>query len=146
MSAFFSIARSFFIFSSFHARRLLTEADFESKQSRVNIEMWSDDCFMLIRVMQCMSLLVIFSDIKMRLIVLCDSRISHVMKSLNSVNESFALSIMSIKAFAIACCVKRVKSLQYEWCRLKSLSTIYFSEISNCWAKFDKVENSLREL
>ena len=66
------------------------------------------------RVMQCMSLLVMFSDIKMRSIVLCDSRVSHVMKFLNSVSESSALSMMLINVFEAACCVKRVKSLQYE--------------------------------
>ena len=146
MSASFSIARSFFMFSSFHARRLLTEVSFESKQSRMNIEMWSNDCFMSARVMQCISLFVIFSDIKIRLIVLYNSRIFHVIKSLNSVSESFALSIISIRVFATACCVKRMKSLQYEWCRLKSLSIICFSEINNCWVKFDRVESSLREL
>ena len=65
------------------------------------------------RIMQCMSLLAIFSDMKMRSMVLCNPRASHVMEPLGSVSESSALSMMSIKESAAACCVRRVGPLRY---------------------------------
>jgi hypothetical protein len=145
---FFAISLTFFRSINFQTRwRARERFDSISHNIRVKMRMWFDNWLKFDLVMHCSSLSIKCDVINVRSMMLATLLFSHVINFLDSVSVKSCFSTMSRSSSAVACYVDRVKSLQKEWCRLKSFSrTWWFAMTSSRDRKtIDKIDELSRD-